>query len=291
MNRRCNLRSRMSRRRRSASATRSPRCIATRAWPFAKPSTRRGAGCRTSMGKNAPTSNDQLLRESSRFDDGVAKIPAACAGCGSDSGVIHGRNAWHGYCRLVSERRRPMRCLTALAALCLAIVPTLAQAQEPANTPPAAQASVTTTEQTGFFTEPAIIGKTIRSGNRWLGVDDGGEISNGFYADIGGMITGAGWISGGPGYRHWLLGDQVLVDASAQLSWRMYKLVQARIEAPKLAGPHLAAGVEARWQDLTQVSYFGPGPDSVETNRSEYRVEYANVAGYLTAKPAPWLAV
>lgn len=184
-----------------------------------------------------------------------------------------------------------MRYLPALAALCLAIVPTLAQAQEPANTPPAAQANVTDPEQTGFFTEPAIIGKTIRSGNRWLGVDDGGEIKNGFYADLGGMITGAGWIAAGPGYRHWLLRDRVLVDASAQLSWRMYKLVRAKIEAPKLAGQHLVAGLEARWQDLTQVNYFGPGPDSLETNRSEYRVEYANVAGYVTAKPVPWLAV
>lgn len=184
-----------------------------------------------------------------------------------------------------------MRWLTAFAALSLAIVPALAQAQEPADTPTAARQRVTAAEQSGFLAEPRIIGKTIATGNRWLGGDDGGAIKNGFYADIGGMITGAGWISGGPGYRHWLFGDRMLVDASAQLSWRLFKLAQARVELPKLAGGRVIAGVDARWQDLTQVSYFGPGPDSLENNRSEYRIEYANVTGYVTARPAAWLTV
>jgi hypothetical protein len=182
-----------------------------------------------------------------------------------------------------------MRPLTTLAALWLAAAPTLAQAQEPQPVAGAARAT-TATEQTGFFAEPDIIAKTIRTGTKWLGGDDG-AIKSGFYADIGGMITGAGWISGGPGYRQWLFGDRMLVDGSAQLSWRMYKLVQGRIEWPALAGQRLIAGVEGRWQDLTQVSYFGAGPDSLETNRSEYALEYANGAAYLTGMPVSWLAL
>lgn len=183
-----------------------------------------------------------------------------------------------------------MRCLSALAALCLAIVPTLAQAQEPANTPPAAQES-TATEQTGFFTEPGIIGRALRFGNRLATSGDGGEIKNGFYPEFGDMITGAGWISGGPGYRYWFMQDRLFVDASAAVSWRMYKMAQARVEMPKLANSRITAGAQVRWQDLTQVTYFGTGPDSLETNRSEYRLENANLAGYVIGKPIEWLEI
>lgn len=165
-----------------------------------------------------------------------------------------------------------MRCLTALAALWLAIVPTLAEAQEPANTPPAAQRS-TAAEQTGFFTEPAIVGRALRFGNRLASTGDGGEIKNGFYPEVGDMITGAGWISGGPGYRHWFMRDRLVVDASAAVSWRMYKMAQARVELPRLAWNRIGAGAQVRWQDLTQVTYFGAGPESLEANRSEYRLE------------------
>ena len=183
-----------------------------------------------------------------------------------------------------------MRCLTALAALCLAIVPTLAQAQEPANTPPA-QESVPATEQTGFFTEPSIIGRALRFAHRVSTSDDGGEIHSGFYPELGDMITGAGWVSAGPGYRSWFMQDRVFVDASAAVSWRMYKMAQARLELPKLANDRVTIGTQIRWNDLTQVTYFGSGPDSLETNRSEYRLENANLTGYVVGKPVDWLAI
>ena len=85
--------------------------------------------------------------------------------------------------------------------------------------------------------------------------------------------------------------DRMLVDASAALSWRMYKMAQARVELPTLARSRLTVGAQVRWQDLTQVSYFGNGPDSLETNRSEYRLESANVIGYVVGKPANWLSI
>ena len=183
-----------------------------------------------------------------------------------------------------------MRCLTAFAALCLAIVPTLAQAQETAPDP-TAQNSVSATEQTGFFNEPAIFSRGVRFGARLATSGDGGEIKNGFYPEFGDMITGAGWISGGPGYRHWYMQDRLFVDASAAVSWRMFKMAQARVEMPALARSRITTGVQARWQDLTQMTFFGTGPDSLETNRSEYRLENADVLGYVTGKPAQWLAI
>jgi hypothetical protein len=99
------------------------------------------------------------------------------------------------------------------------------------------------------------------------------------------MIPGAGWISAGPGYRHWYDEDRVFVDASAAISWRGYKAAQARFELPRLARSRLAIGSQFRWQDFTQVNFYGKGPDTLESTRSEYRLRSTNLVGYATLRP------
>ena len=146
-------------------------------------------------------------------------------------------------------------------------------------------------ERPGLLPEPAAIGRAIEIGTRVVTSGDGGAMKNGLYPELGDMVTGAGWISGGPGYRHWLSGDRVFVDSSAAVSWRAYKMAQARLELPTLAHSRVSAGVQARWQDLTQVTYFGEGPDSAETARSEYRLRTGNVVGYSIYRPVQWLAI
>jgi hypothetical protein len=147
------------------------------------------------------------------------------------------------------------------------------------------------TGQSGLFPEPAVIGHAIDAGTRIATSGDGGDIKNGFYPELGNMVTGAGWISGGPGYRQWLFHDRAFLDVSTAVSWRAYKMAQARFELPRLARSRLTAGTQVRWQDLTQVSYFGEGPASLEANRSEYRLRSANVVGYSVYRPTPWLAI
>jgi hypothetical protein len=95
----------------------------------------------------------------------------------------------------------------------------------------------------------------------------------------------------GPGYRRWLLQDQALAEGSAAVSWRFYKMAQARFELPTLARGRLAIGTQARWQDLTQVTYFGEGPDTLEDTRSEYRLKSTNIVGYTVVRPKQWLAI
>jgi hypothetical protein len=141
----------------------------------------------------------------------------------------------------------------------------------------------------GFVAEPAIIGRALDFTTRLVG--DGGEVQNGLYPDLGNMPTGSGWISAGPGYRHWFAGDQLFVDGSAAISWRAYKMVQARIELPQLLRSRLTLGTQARWQDLTQVTYFGEGPTTEESQRSEYRLKSVNVVGYATVHPVQWLSI
>jgi hypothetical protein len=100
-----------------------------------------------------------------------------------------------------------------------------------------------------------------------------------------------GWVSAGPGYRHYFNDDQIMLDTSAALSWHLYKMGQARFELPTLANDHLVVGAQAMWQDATQVNYYGIGPDSLEEDQSQYRLQSTDFVGYVTITPNYWLSI
>lgn len=154
------------------------------------------------------------------------------------------------------------------------------------TTPERAHAQST---EEGVFTEPRIVARAIDVGLRTGGQGTDGEKS-GLYPELSNMITGAGWISGGPGYRQWLFGDRLRLDGAAAVSWRLYRMARTSAEITNLARSRIALGVEARWQDATQITYFGDGPQSLESGRSEYRLSTRDVVGYATYRPKRWLA-
>jgi Omp85 superfamily domain len=141
----------------------------------------------------------------------------------------------------------------------------------------------------GFFPEPRLLQRAIQFAEKRAG--NGGEAKRGFYPEFANMPTGAGWITVGPGYRYWFFDNQLLVDGSAAISWRSYKMAQARVELPRLAGERLVIGSQVRWQDLTQITYYGTGPETLESQRSEYRLKSTNVLGYAEVKPIEWLSI
>lgn len=191
---------------------------------------------------------------------------------------------------MTSIQRVYALCSKLGVAVLMAAAPTGALAQEwPANLPNPAHTTRGSASATALFAEPHIIGRGIDAATRMLG--DGSDIKNGFYPELSNMPTGAGWITAGPGYRQWFFGDQMFVDGSAAISWRNYRMTQGRIELPRLARSRVAVGTHVRWQDLTQITFFGQGPDSLDTHRSEYRLESTNVAAYATVRPVQWLAV
>jgi hypothetical protein len=171
-----------------------------------------------------------------------------------------------------------------------------ALAQDAPAVPPGAESRTSNAQEAsarGLFDEPGKLRKGIQFGARRMGGDETGErtTKSGFYPEMGNMVTGAGWISAGVGYRHWLAGNRAFVDASTGLSWRAYKMAQARFEVMPFDDERISFGTQIRWQDLTQVNYFGEGPDSLEANRSEYRLKSVNTVGYVTVRPREWLAV
>ena len=141
----------------------------------------------------------------------------------------------------------------------------------------------------GMLPEPGFVTRAVTRFTTAAGEDSGP--SDGWYPELGHMITGAGWIALGPGYRHHVFNDRALVDASTAVSWRAYRMAQARFELPALASNHLTIGTQAQWQDMTQVVYYGAGPQSSPDAATDYRMQTINGVMYAAVRPTTPLAL
>jgi hypothetical protein len=178
-----------------------------------------------------------------------------------------------------TNRHGRSSCLRGVAAAAAILVVMGWPATVVAQGTPTRSADGTVAAPTAFFHEPRLLSEAIS----WLeGFDEGedGPPNDGFYPELGHIITGAGWISIGPGYRTHAWGGRAAIDMSAALSWRAYKTAQGRIEFPRVGGDRLTIGSQVRWFDYTQVRYFGAGPDSLETAPTDYRVEATDLVTY-----------
>jgi hypothetical protein len=126
----------------------------------------------------------------------------------------------------------------------------------------------------------------------WAGKKiDGGGAKDGLYPQLGGMIPGSGWLSLGPGYRHHLFGNAAVVDASAAMSWRRYSMMRSQILWPSLLSNHLSVSASAKYQDFTQINYFGVGPDTDKNALTNYALRSIDIAGAATVRPNDWLSI
>jgi hypothetical protein len=171
-----------------------------------------------------------------------------------------------------------LRC--ALALICFH--PVAALAQEPPAVPSSA------TEPEGLIAEPAAVTRVVLFADRHLGK---GDLTNGIYLDWGNMIPGAGWVSIGPGFKHWYGKDTLFVDASASISVKNFRMAQARVEAPKFLNSRLALGAQVRWQDFGRVDYFDVGPSTSLDNKSIYGIESTQLTAYATLRPTRWMDI
>jgi hypothetical protein len=86
-----------------------------------------------------------------------------------------------------------------------------------------------------------------------------------------------------------MAGGRMFVETSAAVSWRFAKMAQVRLEAPAIAGGPVTVGGQVKWQDLTQLTFFGEGPESDVLARSEYRLQSTAAFGYVAVRLAPGL--
>ena len=163
------------------------------------------------------------------------------------------------------------RWIAAVLVACSAIGGSLHAQQRPATAQNPAAADYLY-EPDGYLVEPDAITRAAIYADRHFGK---GDLNNGLYIDFANMVAGAGWIAAGPGYRRWYSKDQLLIDASAGVSWHGYKMAQARVELPKLMRSRLLLGGQAKLQDFTQIKFYGEGPAAraVERERLSAEVE------------------
>ena len=130
----------------------------------------------------------------------------------------------------------------------------------------------------GLFDEPSFITKGVNLFDRRASRSRGPK--DGFYLELGNMITGAGWISAGPGYRKLLLNENAIASVSGAVSVRLYRMAQGSIEFPHLAADHIRFGAQTLFRDALQVNFYGLGNDSPDANRSGYRLQTNDVTTY-----------
>ena len=140
----------------------------------------------------------------------------------------------------------------------------------------------------GLVGEPSILSKLAMSTDSALGAAGRRE---GWYFQAGSLITGGGWISGGPGYRLAVFDGRARVDVSGALSWNLYKSAQAAFELPELAHVRLSLASAVSYQDALQVKYSGVGNDSLESDRSAYRFHNAEIFGTGRLQANRWLSL
>jgi len=121
-------------------------------------------------------------------------------------------------------------------------------------------------------------------------IDGAAPASEGFFPEFGGIIPGGG-ISVGPGYRHRLFGDRAIVRASAAVSPRRYTMMRSDIEWPQLLHHRLSLGGQVKYQDFTQINFFGIGSRSLKSDRTDYRLKDLDALAFATARLKPWLSV
>ncbi|MGH9140926.1 MAG: BamA/TamA family outer membrane protein [Vicinamibacterales bacterium] len=121
-------------------------------------------------------------------------------------------------------------------------------------------------------------------------LDGRSGVRDGWYPEMDGMIAGAG-LSAGPGYRQHLFGDHVIVDASAAASWNGYRMMQSQLTWPRLSGERLQIGAQLKYQDFTQINYFGIGNATQKGDQTDYRLKDIDATGFATIRATPWLSL
>jgi len=98
----------------------------------------------------------------------------------------------------------------------------------------------------------------------------------GLRARFGALVTGSGFAFGPEYFRDDLASGDVRFRATTQLSTKLYQLYDVELAFPKLAGDHAFFELHATHRNFSEMDYYGPGPESKKTGRTDYRLEDTN---------------
>lgn len=110
---------------------------------------------------------------------------------------------------------------------------------------------------------------------------------------FGGLATGSGFALGPEYLRQDLAKGKVELRASARASFSLWQLYDVRLTMPKLAGDRLRLELFGVHRNYAGLNYYGPGPDSEKTGRTNFRREDNEFGAAARVNPARslWLGV
>ncbi|HXG86871.1 MAG TPA: BamA/TamA family outer membrane protein [Vicinamibacterales bacterium] len=115
--------------------------------------------------------------------------------------------------------------------------------------------------------------------------------ADGLGVRIGGITDGSG-LAVGPAWRHsYLAGGHVQAHASAALSIRQDREVEAGIVLPHLAADLVRVSVSASATRLAQEDFYGLGRESIQANWTTFGLDRRAIESAITVAPVRWLEV
>ncbi len=90
---------------------------------------------------------------------------------------------------------------------------------------------------------------------------------------IGGMVTGGGFALGPEYYRPDLASGNIVFRTSVRGTVKKYELMDAQVTFPHLARDRAFLNLYGAYRNYPSLNYYGPGPTSVKTGRTDFRLE------------------
>jgi len=94
----------------------------------------------------------------------------------------------------------------------------------------------------------------------------------GFRLKLGGLVQGGGFALGPEYYREDLADGNLLFRSAAQASIKGYQRYDLQFSAPRVVKDKLFFELFAVHHDYPGINYYGPGPDSKKSSRTDFRI-------------------
>ncbi len=107
----------------------------------------------------------------------------------------------------------------------------------------------------------------------------------GFRVKLGGMVTGGGFALGPEYLRRDLADGEVVFRAAAQSSFKNYQKYDLQLTFPAFARNRLFFDLNSVHHRYPGINYYGPGPDSLKSSRSNFLFEDTGFDGVFGLRP------
>jgi hypothetical protein len=100
--------------------------------------------------------------------------------------------------------------------------------------------------------------------------------AHGFGVSFTNMVPGSGFAIG-PTYTKPIWDGKLIFRADTRVAMNQSYAGRLDVSMPRLLNDHAFATFSAQHRDISEMPYYGPGPESSKTGRSDYRLEDTNV--------------